>query len=130
MAKFGQKSLDKLRTCDHRLIEIMNELVKIMDVTILEGHRDEATQNKAFTEGKSKLKYPNGKHNSIPSRAVDVVPFPVDFNDTKKIHLMAGLVLGIASQKGIKLRWGGDWDSDMDLKDNEFNDLVHFELKD
>ena len=31
-------------------------------------------------------------------------------------------------QMGIDLIWGGDWDGDTDLKDNAFDDLVHFEL--
>ena len=37
--------------------------------------------------------------------------------------------MGIASQMGIDIIWGGDWDGDTDLKDNAFDDLVHFELK-
>ena len=36
--------------------------------------------------------------------------------------------MGVASQMGIKIRWGGDWDRDTDLSDNRFNDLPHFEL--
>jgi hypothetical protein len=28
----------------------------------------------------------------------------------------------------LKLRWGGDWDMDTEVKDNKFDDLVHFEL--
>jgi peptidoglycan L-alanyl-D-glutamate endopeptidase CwlK len=31
---------------------------------------------------------------------------------------------------GIKIRWGGDWDSDGDINDNRFDDLVHVEIKD
>jgi hypothetical protein len=30
---------------------------------------------------------------------------------------------------GIGLRWGGDWDSDKDFSDQNFDDLVHWELK-
>ena len=41
---------------------------------------------------------------------------------------MAGFVMGIANTVGIKLRWGGDWDKDTELKDNKFNDLGHFEI--
>jgi peptidoglycan L-alanyl-D-glutamate endopeptidase CwlK len=42
----------------------------------------------------------------------------------------AGFVKGVASQMGIPIRWGGDWNSDNNLKDNKFDDLPHFELKD
>ena len=43
--------------------------------------------------------------------------------------LLAGFILCIAAQKGIKLRWGGDWDNDFDTRDEgRFRDLPHFEL--
>ena len=31
---------------------------------------------------------------------------------------------------GVRLRWGGDWDSDLEVDDNDFDDLPHFELVD
>jgi len=129
MPKFGKKSLDQLRTCDPRLIEIMMELIKVMDVSVTEGHRNQVDQDAAFAKGNSKLKYPKGNHNAIPSKAVDVCPFPIDYNDRERFVLMAGIVLGIAAMKGIKLRWGGNWKGDFDLKGNTFNDLPHFEIK-
>ena len=30
---------------------------------------------------------------------------------------------------GLKIRWGGDWDMDTQVKDNNFDDLPHFEIK-
>lgn len=36
--------------------------------------------------------------------------------------------MGVATMMGVKIRWGGDWDLDTDLKDNTFDDLPHFEL--
>ena len=82
-----------------------------------------------FDEGKTKLKYPKGRH-SNPSRAVDVVPYPIDWNDRERFHLFAGFVLGIAQSMGIKLRWGGDWNMNFEVDDNQFDDFPHFELKD
>ena len=67
-------------------------------------------------------------HNSDPSRAVDVAPYPIDWNDTERFGRFAGFVLGMAAAMGIPLRWGGDWDRDNDTHDQKFNDLVHFEL--
>ena len=29
---------------------------------------------------------------------------------------------------GINLRWGGDWDRDTEVRDNDFDDLVHFKI--
>ena len=85
--------------------------------------------DKAFDEGRSKVKYPNGRHNAKPSKAGDVCPYPVDWDDLARFRYFAGFVLGVASQMGINIRWGGDWDSDTFTKDNKFNDLPHFELK-
>ena len=66
----------------------------------------------------------------MPSLAVDVVPYPVDWQDRERMTYFAGFVMGIARVKfGISLRWGGDWDLDTDLKDNKFDDLPHFEIK-
>lgn len=130
MPAFGKASQEKLATCDQRLQKVFNEVIKHFDCTVIEGHRGEAAQNKAFAEGKSKLKYPQGKHNKTPSLAADVLPYPIDWNDTNRMRYFAGFVVGIAASMGIKLRWGGDWNQNTELKDNSFNDLPHFELAD
>ena len=41
---------------------------------------------------------------------------------------LAGIISGIARTMGYIVRWGGDWDSDFDVRDQTFNDLGHFEL--
>lgn len=131
--KFGASSLARLETCDPRLQVVMKAAISqgIMDMTVTEGHRDQATQDKYFSEGKSRVQYPNGKHNSIPSMAVDVAPFvngKLSYDQRHCCH-MAGIILGIAASLGVKLRWGGNWDSDGEpVTDQDFQDLVHFEL--
>lgn len=110
------------------------EVVRTFDCAILEGYRNEADQEEAFKHGFTKLHFPQGKHNATPSMAVDVAPYPVDFNDTKRLYYFAGYVMGIAmrlKEEGkmtYSIRYGGDWDRDKDLSDNKFQDLVHFEL--
>ena len=130
MPRFSKKSLSKLETCDKRLQDLFLRVVKKFDCTIIEGHRSKDRQNKLFDEGKSKLKYPKGKHNATPSKAVDVAPYPIDWNDRERFTYFAGYVLGIAYQMGLKIRWGGDWDMDTQVKDNNFDDLPHFEIRD
>tara|TARA_R100000664_G_scaffold5195_1_gene9971 strand:+ start:1072 stop:1464 length:393 start_codon:yes stop_codon:yes gene_type:complete len=130
MPKFGKKSLEKLSTCDKRLQLVLNEVIKTVDCSVLEGHRGEQRQNKLYDEGKTKLKFPNGRHNASPSRAVDVVPYPIDWEDRERFHLFAGFVLGIAKQLGVNLRWGGDWNINWFVDDNNFDDFPHFELVD
>ena len=130
MPRFGKRSIGRLQTCDQKLQELFYEVVKHFDCSIIEGHRGEERQNKAFADGNSKVKYPNGKHNQNPSVAVDVAPYPIDWSDRDRFHYFSGYVLGIASQMGLNIRWGGDWDQDTQTKDNNFDDLVHFEIKD
>ena len=104
------------------------EVIKDFDCTIICGYRTKEQQEEAYQSGNSQVHYPHGHHNKKPSYAVDAAPYPIDWNDRDRFHLFAGYVLGIASQMGTKIRWGGDWDSDKELKDNKFDDLVHFEL--
>jgi peptidoglycan LD-endopeptidase CwlK len=129
MPKFGRKSKERLSTCDLRLQEVFNEVINHIDCTVLEGHRGEERQNRFVDEGKSKVRFPNGRHNAVPSRAVDITPYPVDWEDRERQTLFAGFVLGVANRMGINLRWGGDWDQDWEVKDNTFDDFPHFELR-
>ena len=129
MPKFGSKSKANLATCHEDLQKVFNEVIKYVDCSALEGHRPEWRQNDLFEKGKTKVKFPMGRHNSSPSRAVDVTPYPVDWADRERQTLFAGFVLGIARSMGIKLRWGGDWDMDFKVMDNRFDDFPHFELR-
>ena len=128
MPKFGKKSRERLATCDERLQRVFNEVINYVDCSVLEGHRSAERQDKLFEEGKTKVKYPNGRHNANPSRAVDVVPYPIDWKDRERFHLFAGFVLGIAYSMDIALRWGGDWNQNFEVDDNKFYDFTHFEL--
>lgn len=128
MNKFSKTSATRLATCHPDLVSVLTRVLELCDCSILCGHRNEEEQNAAFLNGKSQVQYPNGKHNTLPSRAVDVAPYPIDWNDRERFSYFAGLVIGVGASMGIAIRWGGDWDGDFDLKDNHFDDLVHFEL--
>ncbi len=129
MPKFGKRSLKNLSSCDKKLQGIFNEVIKTVDCSVLEGHRGEDRQNALYKEGKTKVKYPKGRHNDSPSNAVDVCPYPVDWADRERFTLFAGFVLGIAKSMDIPLRWGGDWNQNFEVNDNKFDDFPHFELK-
>jgi peptidoglycan L-alanyl-D-glutamate endopeptidase CwlK len=129
MPRFGKRSKEKLATCDERLQKVFNEVIQRVDCSVLEGHRSEERQNKLYEEGKTKVRYLSKRHNAKPSRAADVVPYPVDWNDRERFHLFAGFVLGVAHRMDIPLRWGGDWNQNFEVDDNKFDDFPHFELK-
>ena len=128
MASFSDRSRDNLATCDERLQEVFDQVVQHFDCTVLEGHRGGARQNQMISEGKSQLDWPNSNHNTSPSSAVDVAPYPIDWSNRDRFTYFAGYVMGTAQSLGYPLRWGGDWDADTKTSDNRFDDLVHFEI--
>ncbi len=130
MPYFSKRSKSRLSTCDERLQEVFTEVIKHVDCSVLEGHRSKERQNKLYDKGRTKVKYPNGRHNSSPSKAVDVTPYPVDWEDRERQTLFAGFVIGIGRSMGYNLRWGGDWDMDFQVMDNRFDDFPHFEIRD
>ena len=134
MPKFGTRSKRNLSEALVDLQKIFEHVIKYFDCSIIEGHRGEEEQNKAYYSGKSQIKYPNGKHNKQPSEAVDAVPYPINWNDTKRMIYFAGFVVGIAQWMYDRneithlIRWGGDWNSNFDLNDQTFIDYPHFEI--
>jgi peptidoglycan L-alanyl-D-glutamate endopeptidase CwlK len=138
MFQYGSLSKTRLSTATNGLQRVFEEALKrqVMDIAILQGHRGEVEQNAAFASGASKLRWPQSKHNSSPSMAVDAAPYPIRWGDKGdpqrvkaigRFYMLAGLVLGVAAELGVKVRWGGDWDQDGDIFDQDFDDLVHFE---
>ena len=128
MPYYSKRSRSRLETAHQLLQDLFNEVIKHADCTILEGHRDEQRQNMLYQQGKSKVQYPDSRHNALPSLAVDVAPYPIDWDNRERFILFGGFVLGIASQMNIKIRWGGDWGMNFDPKDESFSDTPHFEL--
>lgn len=130
MPEFSERSSGILRTCTPRLNILFERVVITFDCTIVSGHRIEEEQNSLFHRGLSHLRWPYSKHNRKPSLAVDVYPYPIDWKDRDRFHFFAGFVMGTAERLGYKIRWGGDWNKDWQVRDNVFDDLGHFELMD
>lgn len=130
MYKFSKRSLNILKTCHPDLQKICYELIKIMDVTVIEGVRSIEKQKEYVRTGKSKTM--NSKHLEQTdkfSHAVDLAPYPIDWSDRERFIYMQGIIKGIAQQLGIKIRSGIDWDSDGVIKDHTFFDGPHIELR-
>lgn len=103
-------------------------MIETYDFTITEGFRTNARQDELFRQGKSKLQGGESKHNIDPSLAVDVVPYPIDWDDISRFYLLAGFMFQAGAGLGVAIGWGGDWDRDWDHRDQSFFDLPHFEL--
>jgi len=119
--KFSKKSLERISECHPNLQKIAHELIKELDVTVLCGHRGERDQNHAFNTGKSKLRWPRSKHNQAPSLAIDIAPYPIDWNNIPRFEDMCDRIKRIASSLKIKIRQGREF---------SFSDYPHTELHD
>ena len=122
MPRFGNISNNLKGTCEASLQEVLDEAINHFDFSIIWGHRGQQSQNAAFASGNSQLKWPRSKHNSFPSKAFDVIPYPEGYDaNNQTFYKMATHILGAASELGVRLQWGGHW--------NKPKDLAHFELK-
>lgn len=143
MYKFGERSLDNLRTAHLDIQRVMIEALEtsMVDFGISEGHRSLERQKKLFDEGKSRIDgiSKKGKHNYSPSLAVDIYAYVEGRKDLAfdKVHLayLGGHIMSVANRMYIdcvidlELRWGGNWDGDGTLLfDQKLWDMPHFEL--
>ncbi len=132
MPRFGRRSNINLDTCHHDLQRLFREVVKTYDCSVLWGHRTKEQQDEMYLSipPVTKVQYPDSKHNSIPSMAIDVAPWlngNITFEPRQCYHF-AGYVKATADRMGIQIRGGADWDNDNDINDQTFNDIIHFEL--
>ncbi len=135
MPIFGKRSNRNLIGCHQDLRILFMIVVEGFDCSFIKGKRDEEEQEAAFAAGMTKVHYPDSKHNVEPfALAADVIPYPVDWQDRDRFYFFGGYVKGIAfdlymdGKMKHRIRWGGDWDGDTEIKDQTFMDLPHFEL--
>jgi peptidoglycan L-alanyl-D-glutamate endopeptidase CwlK len=148
MPSFSDDSKAELATCHPALKKTCRRVIPHFNFTVLEGHRPEERQTRLKKQDRTQVAYPNSKHNAMRvgteepdfdrSDAVDLAPWPIDWEDRGRFHVLAGHMMLAFDQlwregtipRTLALRWGGDWDSDDHLDDNEFDDLPHYEIID
>ena len=130
MPSFGRTSNERLKTVHWKLLMIAEDAIQITDFTVLEGYRNPTRQNILFDQGLSKARGGWSEHNVFPSRAIDVAPWPIDWDDTERFVKLAGVFEAVAFNLGLsdELIWGGDWNSNNRLTEETFRDYGHFEL--
>jgi len=136
MYKFSKRSLDNLATAEEKLQVLFNEVIKEIDCTVIYGHRTPEEQFELFKQGREKKdgwwvkvgktvtnldgNIKKSKHNYFPSKAVDVVPFPLDWNNIESFKNLAVIVKKKAKELNIDVEWGGDW---------QMKDYPHWQVK-
>ncbi len=130
--RFSEKSRERIAELHPLLQQVVWGVLHLMDVTVVTGYRDRATQDAAVIAGKSQVNWPHSKHNTLPSQAVDLAPYPINWEDTERFAYLGGLMTALGEHllegHGYKIRWGGDWDGDGEVEDEKFRDMGHFEL--
>lgn len=154
--KLSKTSVNRLVGVHPDLVRVVMQAIRItkQDFTVLEGVR---TKEQCFINyGKGRTaaeceakgvpaKYAQPKaakvtwlSNPLASKhcvqkdgfghAVDLAPFPIDWNDLKRFDEMAKAMQQAARDLGVKLRWGADWDGDGKLRERGESDSPHFEI--
>ena len=135
MPYFSERSLDRLGTCHNDLVVLFREFIKTMDCSIICGTRSEEAQEQAYRENRSQKHYPYSLHNGEPSMAVDIAPYPINFDNRERFLIFGATIMQIARQlheSGMmshRLRWGGDFKDELKDKDVKASwDPGHFEI--
>lgn len=123
---FDPGSAKRLAGAHPKIQEVMNAAREKIAFTVMDSQRGRAAQEKAYREKKSKAHFGQSAHNWSPAVAVDVAPIPLDWDNRESFIALSKVIMRIAKEKGVALRWGGDWNMDGSTSDGW--DLPHYEL--
>ena len=150
MPAFGMASRERKATCHPDIQRVFDRVILVFDCHILEGHRTTQRQQELWFQGrdangfivdpKKIVTYKDGiikrsNHQTYPSIAIDAAPwYPVaphirwDAASKNRWYFFAGFVLATATDMGIALKAGCDWNRNWETADETFVDLPHYEL--
>ena len=139
MYQLSQRSLDNLKNVHPNLVKVVKRALELspVDFTVIEGVRTQARQDELWAQGRTKpgpvvtwipTVGSHGIHNDGFGHAVDIAPFPIDWNDLSRFDQVAEAMFAAAKEYGIRLRWGADWDQDGNYRERGESDSPHFEL--
>ena len=149
--QLSKRSLSRLAGVDDKLVAVVKRAIEISDVDfmVLEGVRSKEQCMINYGKGRTaaqvqakgvpakyakpsvaKVTWLNNPFASkhVTGKAVDLVPYPVDWNDLKKFDLIAQAMLQAAKELKVNVRWGADWDGDGKPRERGESDSPHFEI--
>ncbi len=103
------------------------------DMIVIEGLRTHERQTELYAQGRTapgKIVTWTMQSKHLTGHAVDLGPHPLDWNNIAGFDAIANAMLRAASQLGVHLRYGGDWDGDGVRREKGETDSPHFELID
>jgi peptidoglycan L-alanyl-D-glutamate endopeptidase CwlK len=129
MPTFSARSKKSLSTLHPLLRSILEEAIKEFDFVVLDSTRGRAAQELAFRQGNSKAHFGDSAHNYLPAIAVDICPYPIDWDNTKAfVKLQFEVIKPLAKKLNIPIRQGLDWNMNGKVTDEKFRDYPHIEL--
>ena len=131
--KLGKTSLARLQGVDETLVNVVKRAIEIseVDFTVMEGVRTLERQRELYAQGRTapgKIVTWTMKSRHIEGKAVDLVPYPLDWNDLEKFNKIKDAMLQAARELDVNLRWGADWDGDGKYREKGEYDSPHFEI--
>jgi peptidoglycan L-alanyl-D-glutamate endopeptidase CwlK len=154
--RLGAQSLARLKGVHPQLARVVQGAIEKtkQDFMVLEGVRSKETMWEYWGKGRTAsqcraagvpekyakpglakvtwLNNPLGSNHRIMAdgfgHAVDLCPFPVDWNDAAKFDAIADAMFAAAKELGVKIRWGADWDQDGNPRERGETDSPHFEV--
>lgn len=131
--KLGKTSLARLQGVDETLVNVVKRAIEIseVDFTVMEGVRTLERQRELYAQGRTdpgKIVTWTMKSRHIEGKAVDLVPYPLDWNDLEKFNKIKDAMFQAARELDVNLRWGADWDGDGNYREKGEYDSPHFEI--
>ena len=131
--KLGKTSLARLKGVDETLVNVVKRAIEIseVDFTVLEGVRTLERQRELYAQGRTapgKIVTWTMKSRHIEGKAVDLVPYPLDWNDLEKFNKIKDAMFQAAKELDVNLRWGADWNGNGEYREKGEYDSPHFEI--
>ena len=131
--KLGKTSLARLQGVDETLVNVVKRAIEIseVDFTVLEGVRTLERQRELYAQGRTapgKIVTWTMKSRHIEGKAVDLVPYPLDWSDLEKFNKIKDAMFQAAKELDVNLCWGADWDGDGNYREKGEYDSPHFEI--
>lgn len=136
--KLGSASRKKLEGLHPNLVAVVTRAIQLttQDFSVTCGVRTLAEQKELYAQGRTKpgqIVTWTLKSRHLPAadglgRAVDLAPYPIDWNVLSKFDAIAKAMFQASKELGIPIRWGADWDQDGNPRERGETDSPHFEL--
>lgn len=153
MLVLGARSIRNMQAIHPDLIRVIERAIELttQDFMVLEGVRAERRQHELYGHGRTAaelradgvdpalarpslkpttwtLKSKHFVQEDGYGHAVDLVPYPLDWDTLSKFDAIADAMMKAADELGVLIRHGADWDMDGKRRERGESDNPHFEL--